>query len=257
MRYTNRTLLITGAAAGLGRHIACAYAAEGADVAILDHQGAEATVAEITAMGRRARAFRADIRDEAAVADAVGAAHGWLGRIDVLVNNAGFNGHYALIKDMALSHWKETLDINLTGTFLVTRAVIPHMIAAGKGAIASTASNVARRGLPYRGDYVCSKWALLGLTQTLALELAPLGIRVNAVCPGPIEGDRIEDVMERQAAIEGKTKDQIRHDWEAAAPMNRFVTAQEVTSALMYLTSDDASAMTGQALNVTAGFLMT
>ena len=126
------------------------------------------------------------------------------GRIDVLVNNAGFNGHYSLIKDMPLAHWRETIDINLTGTMLVTRSVLPFMLDRKAGAIVTTASNVARRGLPYRADYVCSKWAILGFTQTLALEVASHNIRVNAVCPGPIEGDRIEDVMAHHAKFEGK-----------------------------------------------------
>ena len=105
--------------------------------------------------------------------------------------------------------------------------------------------------------YVCSKWALLGLTQTLALENAAHNIRVNAVCPGPIEGDRIEDVMAHHAKAEGKTIAEVRRDWEDAAPMKRFVTPEEVVNAMLFLCSEESSAMTGQALNVTGGFLMT
>jgi NAD(P)-dependent dehydrogenase (short-subunit alcohol dehydrogenase family) len=168
-----------------------------------------------------------------------------------------FNGHYSLIKDMPLGHWRETIEINLTGTMLVTRTTRPFMIARQSGSIVTTASNVARRGLPYRADYVCSKWALVGFTQTLALELAPYKIRVNAVCPGPIEGDRIEDVMAHHAEVEGKTIAEIRRAWESAAPMNRFVEPREVAAVILFLCSADASAMTGQALNVTGGFLMT
>ena len=159
---------------------------------------------------------------------------------------------------MPLAHWRETIDINLTGTMLVTKAVLPHMIARKSGAVGTTASNiVARRGLPYRADYVCAKWAILGLTQTIALEVAEHNIRVNAVCPVRIEGDRIEDVMARHAEVEGKSIAEIRMAWEGAAPMKRFVTPEEVTAVLMFLCSDAASAMTGQALNVTGGFLMT
>lgn len=258
MRFQNKNVLVTGAATGVGRTIATSFAAEGADVVILDFADASITLEQIAAHGRRCKSFKADIRDPQQVAAAVTAAANFFdGRIDVLINNAGFNGHYNLIQNMSLDHWRETIDINLTGTMLVTQAVIPYMIAHKSGAIGTNASNVARRGLPYRGDYVCAKWALLGLTQTLALELAPHHIRVNAVCPGPIEGDRIEDVMQRQAAIEGKTIAQMRSEWENAAPMKRFVTPKEVTAALMFLSSDAASAMTGQALNVTGGFLMT
>jgi NAD(P)-dependent dehydrogenase (short-subunit alcohol dehydrogenase family) len=197
------------------------------------------------------------VRDEDGVKTAVdGAAEFFGSRIDVLVNNAGFNGHYSLIKDMPLAHWRETIDINLTGTMLVTRSVLPFMLNREVGAIVTTASNVARRGLPYRADYVCSKWAILGFTQTLALEVASQNIRVNAVCPGPIEGDRIEDVMAHHAKIEGKTVAEVRREWEST-PMKRFVEPHEVAAAMLFLCSSDASAMTGQAINVTGGFIMT
>jgi NAD(P)-dependent dehydrogenase (short-subunit alcohol dehydrogenase family) len=257
-RFQDKQVVVTGAAAGVGRTIAQSFAREGADVAILDFQTASETEALVKAEGRRCASFHCDVRDEAAVAKAVeGAASFFRGRVDVLINNAGFNGHYALVKDMPLAHWRETLEINLTGTMLVTRAVLPLMISARAGVIVTTASNVARRGLPYRADYVCSKWALIGLTQTLALENAPHNIRVNAVCPGPIEGDRIEDVMRRHAEVEGKPIAEIRKAWEEAAPMNRFVTPREVANVMMFLCSSESSAMTGQALNVTGGFLMT
>lgn len=257
-RYANKNVIVTGAAAGVGRVIAQTFAQEGADIAILDRQPALETEALVKAEGRKVASFACDVRDEAAVGRAVAEAVKFFGgRVDVLVNNAGFNGHYALVQDMPLAHWRETLDINLTGTMLVTRAVLPVMIAAGRGAVVTTASNVARRGLPYRADYVCSKWALLGLTQTLALETAAHGIRVNAVCPGPIEGDRIEDVMAQHARVEHKPLSTMRQEWEQAAAMKRFVTPQEVAAVMRFLCSDDASSMTGQALNVTGGFLMT
>jgi NAD(P)-dependent dehydrogenase (short-subunit alcohol dehydrogenase family) len=256
--FSGKNVLVTGAAAGVGRTIAASFAREGADVAILDFQDAAQTEALIKAEGRRTSTFKADIRHKEQVAAAVdGVAEFFDGRIDVLINNAGFNGHYSLVQDFGLDQWRETIDINLTGTMLVTQAVVPLMIARKAGTIGINASNVARRGLRYRGDYVVAKWGLLGLTQTLALELAEHGIRVNAACPGPIEGDRIEDVMQRQATIERKSLPQIRKEWESASPMNRFVTPEEVAAVLMFLTSNASSAMTGQALNVTAGFLMT
>jgi 2-hydroxycyclohexanecarboxyl-CoA dehydrogenase len=258
MRFENKNVLITGGAAGLGRVIATSFANEGGDVFVLDRQPADETLEKIAALGRQARYAPCDVRDENAVNEAVAAACRFFdGRIDVLINNAGFNGHYELVSEIDLSHWRETLDINLTGTMLVTRAVLPHMIARRAGTIGTTASNVARRGLARRADYVCAKWAILGLNQTVALEVAQYNIRVNAVCPGPIEGDRIEDVMSRTALVENRSVDDIRRDWEEAAPMKRFVTPEEVTAALMFLCSEDASGMTGQALNVTGGFLMT
>lgn len=257
-RFDNKQVVVTGAAAGLGQVIAESFAKEGADVAILDFQPADETASLVAKHGRRSAVFHCDVRDEQAVNNAITAAAGFFkNQIDILINNAGFNGHYNLVKDMPLAEWRETLDINLTGTMLVTRAVLPLMIAAKGGAIVTTASNVARRGLPYRADYVCSKWALLGLTQTLALENAAHNIRVNAVCPGPVEGGRIEDVMAHHAKVEGKPIEVVRREWMEAAPMNRFVTPEEVANAMLFLSSDESSAMTGQALNVTGGFLMT
>ena len=258
MRFKNKNVLITGGAAGLGRDIATRFAREGADVFVLDRQPADVTLEGIAALGRQGRYAPCDVRDEGAVKEGVAAACAFFdGRIDVLINNAGFNGHYELVSEMDLSHWRETLDINLTGTMLVTRAVLPHMIARRSGKIGTTASNVSRRGLARRADYVCAKWAILGFNQTVALEVAPYNIRVNAVCPGPIEGDRIEDVMRRTALAENRSVEAVRREWEEAAPMKRFVTSEEVTAALMFLCSDAASGMTGQALNVTGGFLMT
>jgi NAD(P)-dependent dehydrogenase (short-subunit alcohol dehydrogenase family) len=141
MRFANKNLLVTDAATGVGRTMATSFAGEGADVAILDFQDASATEAAITASGRHCASFRADIRDEDAVNRAVADAAAFFdGRIDVLINNAGFNGHYNLVQDMPLAHWRETLDINLTGTMLVTRAVLPHMIARKAGVIGTAAS---------------------------------------------------------------------------------------------------------------------
>jgi NAD(P)-dependent dehydrogenase (short-subunit alcohol dehydrogenase family) len=257
-RFQDKHLIVTGAAAGLGRVVAEAFAREGAHVFILDRDPAEAAVARLTALGVRAGAARCDVTREAEVIAGVKAAAAWChGAIDLLVNNAGFNGVCQLVKEMRLEDWNRTFAINITGTMLVTREVIPYMEARRFGRICNLSSNVGRRGLPYRGDYVCTKWAMLGLTQTLALELAPHGIRVNAVCPGPIEGDRIEQVMDMHAAAEGATRPQVRAAWEQAAPMKRFARPEEVAAQIAFLCSEDSSCMTGQGLNATCGFIMT
>jgi 2-hydroxycyclohexanecarboxyl-CoA dehydrogenase len=257
-RFQDRNLLVTGGAAGLGRVIATMFAREGANVFVLDRDSADATRVELDACGVRSGAARCDVTREAEVVAGVQAAAKWCdGAIDVLVNNAGFNGICQLVKDMRLEDWNRTFAINITGTMLVTREVIPYMEARRAGRICNLSSNVGRRGLPYRGDYVCTKWAMLGFTQTLALELAPHGIRVNAVCPGPIEGDRIEQVMDMHGAAEGKTRPEVRAAWEQAAPMKRFAQPEEVAALIAFLCSDDSSCMTGQGLNATCGFIMT
>jgi NAD(P)-dependent dehydrogenase (short-subunit alcohol dehydrogenase family) len=257
-RFEGQNLLITGAAAGIGQALALGFAREGARVVIADFKSAQETVRLIREAGGEADEIRCDIRVEDEVM-AMGrrAAELLDGRIDLLVNNAGFNGKAQLVRDMKLDDWNYTLGVNLTGTMLVCREVSPYMMARGSGAIVNVASNVARRGLPYRADYVCSKWALLGFTQTLALELVASGIRVNAVCPGPVSGDRIEQIVQMHAEAEGKPFEEIHRAWADAAPMKRFIEPEEVCRVVMFLCSDDSSAMTGQALNITGGFIMT
>ena len=199
-KFSGQNVLVTGAAAGLGKSLAGEFATEGARIVVLDRQDPTDAVSELRNFGATADGVVSDIANEDQVRSAVGRVTEMLeGRIDILINNAGFNGKAQLVKDMKLDDWNYTIGVNLTGTMLVTREVIPHMIARGSGRIVNIASNVARRGLPWRADYVCSKWALLGLTQTLALELADHGIRVNAVCPGPIQGERIEQLVRMHA----------------------------------------------------------
>jgi len=252
-----KNVVITGAARSVGQTVAKVFAEAGASILIVDYQPADATINIIKNVGGTAHYIQCDIRDEDQVI-AMGKQVGEIydARVDILINNAGYNGYYNLIKDMTLSEWEDTLRINLTGTMLVSREIIPHMIPHKAGNIVITASNVAKRGLPYRSDYVCSKWALLGFTQTLALELVDYGIRVNAICPGPITGDTIESIMEGHSKIEGRPMDAIRHDWTMAAPMKRFIEPEEVASVMKFLCTDSSSAMTGQALNITGGFLM-
>ena len=258
MRFRGQNVLVTGAAAGVGRLIALEMAKEGGNIVIADFQQADETVELVRAAGGSAGFIHCDVtKEDEVIAMAKEAARRVDGKIDVLVNNAGFNGKAQLVKDMRLADWEYTLRVNLTGSMLVTREIVPHMMRRRGGNIVITASNVARRGLPYRADYVCSKWALLGLTQTLALELADYGIRVNAVCPGPITGDRIEQIIQMHAEAEGNSVEEVRKAWSEAAPMKRFVTSEEVARVVMFLASDASSAMTGQALNVTGGFLMT
>ena len=258
MRFRGQNILVTGAAAGVGRLIALEMAKEGGNIVIADFQQADETVELVRAAGGSAGFIHCDVtKEDEVIAMAKEAARRVDGKIDVLVNNAGFNGKAQLVKDMRLADWEYTLRVNLTGSMLVTREIVPHMMRRRGGNIVITASNVARRGLPYRADYVCSKWALLGLTQTLALELADYGIRVNAVCPGPITGDRIEQIIQMHAEAEGNSVEEVRKAWSEAAPMKRFVTSEEVARVVMFLASDASSAMTGQALNVTGGFLMT
>jgi NAD(P)-dependent dehydrogenase (short-subunit alcohol dehydrogenase family) len=257
MTLLGKTAIVTGAAAGIGRHIALRLAQDGAHLLVADIQDGAATVDAVRAVGGQADYLKCDVSEESAVQAFAAQVRERTDHVDILVNNAGINGEARLILDMPLAAWERTLRVNLTGTMLVVREIAPLMISGGGGRIVNVASNVARRGLPFRGDYVASKWALLGMTQTLALELVGHGIRVNAVCPGPVEGDRIEQVMEMHALAEGRTLADVRRAWSEETPMKRLIEPDEVAAVVRFLVGDESSAMTGQALNVTGGFIMT
>ncbi|MEN6323662.1 MAG: SDR family NAD(P)-dependent oxidoreductase [Proteiniphilum sp.] len=255
-RFKDKNVVITGSSEGVGRVIAVEFAKAGAYVILVNRRKPEVTIEQIKDAGGKSDFILCDISDEDQVkAMAVEVAKKCNGKIDILVNNAGFNGRVNLVKDMKLSDWEYTLKVNLTGTMLVSREIIPLIINNRSGVIINMSSNTGKRGLPYRADYVCSKWALLGFTQTLALELAKHKIRVNAVCPGPIEGDRIEDIVKMHSEIEGKSFDKMHKEWENV-PLQRFITPQEVAQVIMFLSSAESSAMTGQSINITGGMIM-
>ena len=137
------------------------------------------------------------------------------------------------------------------------REAVKVMIRQKSGNILNVSSNVGRRGFANRAPYVCSKWAMHGFSQTLALETAKDGIRVNTICPGPVLTDRLRGSMEKMAAARGITAAEVQQEWESQSPMGRFATTDECAKIALFLVSDDSSAMTGQALNVTAGMMMT
>ena len=255
-RFEGKTAVITGAHEGVGRIIALSMAKEGAKVILVSRGEPVETMQMIKEAGGTCLGFiRCDISIEEQVIEMAKQA-GTLanGCVDILINNAGFNGKAHLVENMSLEDWKYTIDVNLTGTMLVCREMIPLMNKDG-AAIVNMASNTGRRGIPYRADYSASKWALRGFTQTLALELVSKNIRVNAVCPGPINGDRADQLIQMHADAENKTYKQVYDEW-MNVPMNRFIEPEEVANTVMFLASDDSSAMTGQALNVTGGFIM-
>jgi NAD(P)-dependent dehydrogenase (short-subunit alcohol dehydrogenase family) len=253
-----KVALITGGGTGIGRAIALLFAWEGARVAVCGRrrEPIEAVASEIEALGGRAAAFTGDIAIEADICRIVGETVARLGGLDVLVNNASVVGQVAPVAELDLAAWNQALAVNLTGAMLCSREAVRHMRASG-GVIINVSSNVGRRGFRNRAPYVCSKWALHGLTQTLALEVAGRGIRVNAICPGPVLTERLQGSMRKMAAARGITPAEVQKEWEAESPMGRFATAEECARVALFLACADSSAMTGQALNVTAGVIMT
>ncbi len=254
MKLPDRVALVTGGGRGIGRAIALAFAREGAHVAVTARTGAELDVvaAEIRALGRRALAVSCDVGERAQVDDAVRRVSEGLGPVEILVNNAGIAVSAKLLDtDDAL--WERHLRVNLTGAFLMTRAVLPGMLAARWGRVVNVASIAGRQGYPYVAAYAASKHGLLGLTRALAQEVVTTGVTVNAICPGYVATDltwaSARNIQERT----GRTYDEAVRSLAAYSPQKRLIEPEEVAAVAVLLASDEARGVTAQAWNVDGG----
>jgi NAD(P)-dependent dehydrogenase (short-subunit alcohol dehydrogenase family) len=174
----------------------------------------------------------------------------------VLVNNAGIIGPTAPVAQVRRADWDEVLGVNLTGAFLCARAVLPDMTARRSGRIINIASIAGKMAYALRSPYAVSKWGLIGLTLTLAKECGPYNIQVNAVCPGPVSGERMRGIISRRAAELGQTVDEVERAYVGAAALGRMVEAEDVAAMVTFLASPAGRNITGQALDVTAGYGM-
>lgn len=254
---TVRVAVVTGANRGIGRAIAVALGAAGFAVAATarDPASLKETVDDVEAGGGTALALACDVRDESSVAT-MAAAASELGPVHTVVANAGIAGPTAPLHEIALADWRECVATDLDGVFLTFRAFAPSLIAAGEGSLIAVSSMTGKRPLHGRTPYAAAKMGVIGLVRTLALELGPHGIRVNAVCPGAVAGPRIDDVVARQAAARGITETEALAAFTGASPLGRLVEAGEVAAACAYLASDAAASITGEDMNVTAGVVM-
>jgi 3-oxoacyl-[acyl-carrier protein] reductase len=237
--------IVTGASRGIGRAIALELAHEGALVVVnysKHREDAELLVSDIHSSNGKAEAFCADVSAEADVRKLVEFAIAQHGRLDILVCNAGITRDL-LLGSMKLEDWESVMNINVRGVFLTIREVIPHMISQRSGVIVSLSSIAAERGGRGHANYVASKGAINAMTRSLAVELAPRGIRVNAVAPGIIVTDMTNRI---RSFAENDLKGQI--------PLKRFGEPREVARAVCFLASPDASYITGEVLHVTGGF---
>jgi NAD(P)-dependent dehydrogenase (short-subunit alcohol dehydrogenase family) len=254
----DKVAIITGGGYGIGREIALAYAREGMRLALAARtQGPlEETRAAAERLGARAITIQADVAKEADCKRMIDETIKALGRADILVNNAGIAGPTKRVTEMALAEWQEVLDVNITGAWLASRAAIPAMVKQGGGNILMISSGAGRRGYPLRSPYAASKWAMIGLTQTLAGEWGGSKIRVNCICPGAVEGDRIERVIRARAEAMGAPYEDVKKGFTAAAAMQRMVTEEEVARVALFLVSELSAGVTGQTINVDAGNIM-
>ena len=174
----------------------------------------------------------------------------FLGGLDVLVNNAGIAGPAAPVEEMDVEGFARCVDVNLFGAFLCVRRAVPEIKAAGGGSIILMSSNAGTMGLPFRAPYVATKWGVIGLMKTLAMELGPHKIRVNAMCPGDVEGDRIRRVITMEAENRGMTYDEVVAERVEAVSLRTMVTADDVADMMLFLCSDAGAKVSGQAVLV-------
>jgi NAD(P)-dependent dehydrogenase (short-subunit alcohol dehydrogenase family) len=277
-RLEGKVAMVTGSGGehGFGRAIARRLAAEGADLVLTDiapagvrvvakkpgtgWQGLEAVAGEVRGTGRRAVTALVDVRAADQIQAAVDLADRTFGRIDVLVNNAAAppGADRVPVVELSEAAWREILETNLTGTYLCSRAVAARMVARGApGRIINMSSNCGKVGYARMAAYCASKFGVIGFTQALAMELAPRGITVNAICPGAADTDRL-DYLGRQA--DGSYDEALRRaaiaERSAQIPLGRVATAEDVAEVTAFLASDAAAYVTGQAINVAGGVIM-
>ena len=255
MRLKDKVAIVTGGGRGIGKAISMAFASEGATVVIAARTSStlDNTVEKVNSDGGRAKAVQADISDEKQVQRLVAETINDYGRVDILVNNSGIGGPTVNVVDLRLQDWNEVLAINLTGSMLCAREVLKHMIPRREGKIVNIASDAGRFGYPMRSPYCVSKWGIIGLTETLAIEVGQYDIRVNCISPAAVKGERLINVVKGRSKATrvpfGELMGKITEDYSLQRPTEEA----EVAAAAVFLASDDSSGITGHTLVVNCG----
>jgi 3-hydroxybutyrate dehydrogenase len=250
----DRVALITGGGVGIGRGVANTLAAQGAKVAICGRraQPLEETVQALKGLGAQAIGIPADVTNRADVERVVSAIVKDWGAIDILVNNAGISGRTPM-DEIDDSRWLSILQTNLTGSYLCSKLVLPHMKGPGYGRIINLSSVLGRFGVPGYAAYCTAKHGIIGFTKAVALEVAERGITVNAVCPTWVDTAMARQGMEETAGVLGMSSEDFRNLAIAAVPIKRMADVEEIASTILFLCSPMAAAITGQAINVCGG----
>jgi NAD(P)-dependent dehydrogenase (short-subunit alcohol dehydrogenase family) len=244
----SRRVLVTGGASGIGRAIVEYFSKDKAQIAICDADAA--AVATFKGDFPYAISEVCDVRDEAQMEAFLARVEEAWGGVDVVCANAGTGGPAGRIEELDYQAWQDCVGVNLFGAFLTCRWAARLMKTQGSGVISITTSTSGFHGVPYRSPYVAAKWGLVGLMKTLAMELGPYGVRVNAVAPGAVEGPRMERVLEMEAAADGRDIEEVRQLYAAGTSMRTWVTGDDIAQMVGFLASDAASKVSGQLMAV-------
>ena len=240
-------VVVTAAAAGIGRATAVMFADHGADVWVCD---IDAEALAIVCQHDRIDGHVADVGDTASIDRFMSEALSAMGGIDVLVNNAGIAGPAGRVEDLDPEAVTHTLDLDVTSMFRTSRHAIPAMKQARSGLIVNISSTAGYLGFPFRSPYAAAKWAVIGLTKTMAMELGEFGVRANAICPGSITGERMDHVIELESQASGRTADDIRAGFGAQVSMRTFIDPDEIAQTICFLASPLGLKISGQVLSV-------
>ncbi|BAZ08466.1 oxidoreductase, short chain dehydrogenase/reductase family protein [Calothrix sp. NIES-4071] len=244
----SQRVLVTAGASGIGREIVQAFAANGAKVFVcdIDAPALDSLVKDLPDVMTKV----CDISKREDIEQMVAFGVDALGGLDVLVNNAGIAGPTAPIEEIDPNDWEKVVQINLNGTFNVTRLAIPHLKKSNAGVIINMSSVAGRFGYASRSPYSTTKWGLIGFTKTLSIELGEYGIRANAILPGAVEGARIQKVFEGRAQLSGQTVEEVRQDSMANQSIKRLVDPRDIAALAVFLASDYGKSISGQMLPI-------
>ncbi len=241
----NRRVLITAGASGIGRAMGEAFDRAGYQVWVSDLNAR--ALGEVPSHWRTSHVDVADEPQMEAMFAEV--SRDWSG-LDVLCANAGVAGPTAQIEDIVLDEWRSCVSVNLDGAFLAAKYAVPMMKRAGSGSIVVTSSTAGQHGYPNRAPYCAAKWAVIGLAKTLAMELGPHGGRCNVICPGSVEGERMEGVLQREAAAKGMSRDEVYAGYASGTSMGSFIEAHDIGEMAVFLGSEAARLISGQVIAV-------
>ena len=241
-------VVVTAGASGIGRAIADAFLATGARVHVADSDAT--AIAALPEDNQNLTTSVTDVADIEDVARMFAEARSHMGSVSILINCAGIAGPTGVLEDIDPVAWRQCISVNLDASFLCAQQAIPEMKAAGRGAIINMSSTAGLFGYPMRTPYASAKWALIGLTKSLAMELGPWGIRVNAICPGSVEGPRMDRVIAAEAIKRGTSEESVRQVYTSGVSLRTFVSADDIANMAVFLCSPAGARISGQALPV-------